>query len=170
MFSFGNISHPLSCTKLDYLISDIIYIKSEPQYCETNCDFGDVSDSWESRDVKTNGTELEKLYHCSDYKAHYNDESHLTYHLKYECIVEAQHNVHISPNRSKMLQTHVFSKLDGPARLGRKYCRGCYDKKQRGKIIVFKVLENCFWLFKFLEVLKMIDNSLSHSRTLTNKQ
>jgi hypothetical protein len=34
---------------------------------------------------------------------------------------------------------HVFAKMDGYARQGRKYCRGCYDKKIRGEIEKNKV-------------------------------
>lgn len=39
----------------------------------------------------------------------------------------------------KIVSKHTFCKTEGSARKGRKYCRGCYDKKVRGEIQKNKV-------------------------------
>lgn len=44
-----------------------------------------------------------------------------------------------TPQNKSVLQKHVFQKLPGSAREGRKYCKGCYGKKIKNEIPKSKV-------------------------------
>ena len=45
--------------------------------------------------------------------------------------------------RNKRIRKHAFKRIPGSSRIGRKYCRGCYEKKSKGQIPKSRVRKIC---------------------------